>query len=94
MQLNEGLERLGAKEVINGKEYEGGAFAGTALESIRLPSTLKRIEAEMFYSCENLKSVDVPDGVELIGESCFKGSGIEQVKLPSTLKTLERQSFM
>ena len=48
MQLNERLERLGPKEVSNGLEYEGEVFYGTAIESIRLPSTLKRIEKETF----------------------------------------------
>ena len=46
--LNEGLERLGAKETRDGWEYEGRTFSETAIESIRIPSTLKRIEEETF----------------------------------------------
>lgn len=45
-QLNEGLKELG-----------GSAFTSSAIESIALPSTLKKIEAETFSFCENLKSV-------------------------------------
>ena len=44
-QLNEGLEELGVRETIDGKEYEGTAFAESAIESVILPSTLKRVEA-------------------------------------------------
>ena len=44
VQLNEGLEKLGEKIVINGKEVEGDHFADSAVKRIKLPSTLKRIE--------------------------------------------------
>ena len=71
VQLNEGLERLGTKEILYDKEYEGSAFAYTAIESVRLPSTLKRIESWTFNYCRNLKSVKLPRGVEYIGEKCF-----------------------
>ena len=67
-QLNEGLQKLGAKEVVNGRECEGEVFLGSALESIRLHSTLKRIEYRTFNCCENLRSIDIPSGVEYIGE--------------------------
>ena len=54
MKLNEGLEKLGETVVIDGEELEGNAFTGTAIESIRLPSTLKIIKTETFCSCKNL----------------------------------------
>ena len=76
VQLNEGLQKLGAKEVVNGRECEGEVFLGSALESIRLPSTLKRIEYRTFSCCENLRSIDIPSGVECIGEKCFTDSRI------------------
>ena len=57
MQLNEGLEKLGEKEIINGHNWEGGVFYESAIESIALPSTLKRIEKETFSWCQNLKHI-------------------------------------
>ena len=48
MQLNEGLVKLGEKEAIGIYNWEGAVFSGTAIESIRIPSTLKRLEAETF----------------------------------------------
>lgn len=85
VQLNEGLEKLGEKEIIDGKEYEGNVFAFSTIESIRLPSTLKGIEANTFLHCENLKRVGIPNKVEYIGNECFKDSGIEKIVLPSAL---------
>ena len=60
MRLNEGLEKLGEN-----------AFYSSGIESIRLPSTLKRIEAKTFYGCKNLRSIEIPDNVEYVREGCF-----------------------
>ena len=63
------------------------------IESIRLPSTLKRIEKEMFESCRSLRRVEISNGVEYIGKYCFMDSGIEEITLPSTLKELDEKAF-
>lgn len=67
----EGLEVLGTDEHIvdEGKWY--GVFTESALESVELPSTLKRIERNAFKHCKNLKSINLPDHLEYIGKSCF-----------------------
>ena len=93
MRLNEGLEKLGEKEVIGRSGYERGVFSESAIENVTLPSTLKRIEKETFYKCKNLRSVEIQNGVEYIGEECFKSSTIKSITLPSTLKRIEDETF-
>lgn len=93
VSLNEGLEKLGEKEIINSEKVEGEVFSDTAIKSIRLPSTLKRVEARMFESCQNLKRVEIPSGVEYIGTECFMDSGIKKITLPDTLKKIGKDAF-
>lgn len=93
MRLNEGLERLGAKEIIGKYEYEGDVFCETAIEFIALPSTLKRIEAKTFANCKNLKCVEIPNGVEYLGKECFSGSGTKEITLPETLREICAGAF-
>ena len=76
MELNEGLEELGEMEVIDGEDEEGRVFSKCALERIKLPSTLKKIRKDTFYCCDNLRNVEIPNGVEYIGKECFFGSGL------------------
>ena len=71
MQLNEGLEKLGAKVIVDGMDCEGGVFRETAIENIRLPSTLKRLEANTFSGCKSLELAEISEGVEQIGRQCF-----------------------
>ena len=80
--MNERLERLGEK-----------AFSGSAIRSIRLPPTLKRIETEMFSWCENLKSVEIPSGVKYVGKNFFKNSQREEITLPGTLREIDKDAF-
>lgn len=85
------MEKLGEKEVIGENTYEGSAFVNSAIRSIEIPSTLKRIEAETFVGCNHLKDLEIPNGVEYIGKLCFSrfgfisDCGIEEIALPSTL---------
>lgn len=70
---------------MDGHTWEGAVFSGTAIESITLPSTLKRIEEETFRYCKNLKSVEIPNGVEYVGRWCFTNCVLEKITLPATL---------
>ena len=93
MQLNEGLEELGAKEVSDGEECEEGVFECSAIESVRLPSTLRRLEDQTFRSCKRLRNIEIPNGVECIGRKCFQYSKINEVSFPSTLREIAEDAF-
>ena len=71
----------------------GKVFLNSALESIRLPSTLKGIECNTFENCKNLKSVWLPDKLERIGKQCFRGSGLEELMIPKTVRVFGSDAF-
>ena len=54
----------------------------SALEVAELPSTLKRIERSAFESCKCLKSVQLPKGLEFIGEKAFFNTKFADVTVP------------
>ena len=90
--LNEGLEVLGTTEKPDDEIY-CGAFQESGLESVKFPSTLRRIKCNTFLNCEKLKSVSLPEGLEYIGECCFSGTGLESVKFPASLRILDDEAF-
>ena len=91
--LNEGLEVLGTDEYPeDGKRYYG-VFQESAVESISLPSTLKRIEYSAFQNCKNLRIIALPKGLEKIGTMCLSESGIEQIVLPDSVMEISEGTF-
>lgn len=54
---------------------------------------LKIVERCAFEECKNLKSIELPDEVEYVGEQCFQESGLESVRIPPALKTIEASTF-
>lgn len=71
VKFGEGLETLGMDERASDGKQWGGVFESTSVERVELPSTLKRIEYSAFENCKNLKIIDLPEGLEHIGERCF-----------------------
>lgn len=47
------------------------AFSGSGVKEVKLPKSLKYIEAEAFLGCTALTRVEVPEAVEKIGENAF-----------------------
>ena len=92
MKLNEGLEALGTDEHPGGNDW-CGVFEGSAVEHIKLPSSLRRIEYSTFSYCKNLKNIRLPERLGYIGKQCFKESALESIILPPTLKVIEESTF-
>ena len=71
VKFREGLEVLGTDEHSDNGKLQCGVFEESAIESIELSSTLKRIEYSVFKNCKNLKNLKLPGALEYIGEQCF-----------------------
>ena len=56
------------------------AFVSAGLESITIPSSVGEIGRGAFTDCKNLKTVELPTGVELYGDA-FSLSGLESIEL-------------
>ena len=57
MVMNEGLERVGPNGYDGEEHVAFGVFAQSAVEDVRLPSTLKRIGCKAFESCHKLRNI-------------------------------------
>lgn len=69
LKLNTGLRVLGFEtEDENG---ENGAFMGSAIRSVVVPSTVRRIGNYCFYNCRSLAEVTLSRGLEEIGKKSF-----------------------
>lgn len=73
--LPEGLTKIGRS-----------AFNGTLIESIDIPATVTEIGTVAFDFCENLKTVNFDDLINLtnIGVNAFEGTALEVVDLSNT----------
>ena len=84
LELPDGVVRIGAH-----------AFEGEiALQSVRLPSTLRRLGPGAFANCPGLKEIEIPEGVSDIPDACFLGCfSLARVAPPASLRTVSPLAF-
>ena len=74
-----------------------GAFSNedkrSVLEKVNLPKGLTLIGKNAFQDCNYIKSIELNEGLENIGESAFSGTTLESVKFPSSLKIINDCAF-
>ena len=92
----------GAKEIIVPDVFDNVLVMAVAdkgffyapFESIILPPSIKRIEAQGFFACFSLRSITLPDEVEFIGEKAFEDcTALESVTLSAKLKEIGAAAF-
>lgn len=80
---------------------ESGVFSCCfELTSVTLPEGLKAISDTSQYGngpfahCKALKTIELPDSVELLGLGAFAQSGLTEITLPKSLKTIWDGAFV
>lgn len=77
-----------------GIEVIGNWFYATSMESVVLPSTVKRIEEGAFRDCRYLTSITLNEGLTYIGDYAF-GTCVElsEIVIPSTVTDVSVLAF-
>lgn len=64
----------------------GGAFQGSLITSVTIPSSITQIGMLAFMECHELKKVILPDNLEIIGACAFAYcENLEEINLPLSL---------
>jgi len=75
-------------------EISAGAFAGTNISGITIPSRIKEISESTFANCTSLESVVFENGVETIGNYAFQGcTKLTSVTFGNTLSSIGTSAF-
>lgn len=89
LEINAPVETLGF-QTERGERPSG---SGWRIRSIKLPSTLKRIEDYTFHA-SRLREIDLPESLEYIGESAFgKCDDLKSISIPASVKTIGENAF-
>ena len=67
---------------INGELLEAAVFSG-----------ITSIEPYTFCGCASLKTIHIPDTVEVIGKGAFSGTSIKELTTPENVTTIEASAF-
>ena len=75
-------------------EIGDGAFSGTNIETVYIPSSVTTINANAFSNCTNLSGFTSNQGLETIGSDAFKQcTNLSYVELAQSISTLGVSAF-
>ena len=69
------------------------AWTGTKLESVDFSGEWTAIPNYMFKFCSQLRSIDIPDTVQKIGDEAFFDCGLTSVDIPGTVQVIGGSAF-
>ena len=67
---------------------------GSGLEEFTVPDGVTRIEGYAFDDVRNLKKVNFPESLEIIGEQAFTFSGLASVNIPKSVTYVGSNAFL
>ena len=84
------ITKRGARIIGCDKKFEGAMEIPSRLDGV----PVVEIGEKAFSKKPSLKSVAIPDSVEVVGEEAFeKCSGLEELRLGEGIKTIEKDAF-
>lgn len=63
-------------------------ISNSRLNSVTIPSTVKKIGNTAFHSCSSLKDIKMHDEITTIGKQAFQSCAVERIELPGHLDSI------
>ena len=90
----EELDTLDLSKYTNIEFIRPHAFDYSKINTLILPSTIKKLEIQAFSNIFMTKgNLDLPEGIKEIPEECFKYSGILELKIPESVLVIQSGAF-
>lgn len=74
-------------------EIGSGAFSLNMLRTVKLPEGIKEIGPGVFARNIYLEHIDIPNSVEVVGQSAFIGAPLQALEIPSSVERIDRLAF-
>jgi len=87
------MERLRLDDDAADFVYIGQVFVPDGVIHVRVHPSIKVIRKWAFFGQTRLISVDLHDGLEVIGVAAFKGCAFEHINIPSSVRAIEDSAF-
>lgn len=68
-------------------------FCNVKIKSVILHEGLKNIGGSAFKGQKELTEIELPEGLEFIGDMAFESSGLKAIRLPNSIKLLGKSIF-
>ena len=84
LRLPDGLDRVG-----------DGWFAGSDIEKLAIPSSVRALGNSAFANCVQLREVVFEQNSQLehIGEKCFESCGFKEITIPRSVRDIGEYAF-
>ena len=92
----EGKEEIRIPPVLDGKVVRrigDRAFMNCKTTRFHIPDTVTEIGDYAFYGCKNLKAIDLPSTLTVLGTAAFSRSGLVGITVPGSVLRLCRLTF-
>ena len=85
---------LYSEEGFGGTLIENRYDAATGKGTLVFDAQITAIPDSAFLACNNLTSIDIPDGIQSIGKNAFNGcSAIEEICIPKSITSIGSKAF-
>lgn len=74
-------------------KFGEGAFAGTTVEKLEIPSPNDSIPSEAFAYCLKLEEISIGEGLKFIGYRAFCNSKIAVAQIPQSIQEIDAEAF-
>lgn len=92
-----GKEKVTATpQTIDGYEVRyiaNEAFSTGNMSELRISEGVREIGERAFWNNHNIKTVVLPESLEVIGKEAFSTSSLEKINIPSNVKTITEKTF-
>lgn len=76
------------------RKISSGTFSGcTSLKDVTLSGLETTMPYDAFYNCSSLESIELAEGLTIIGDAAFSGTALTSLTLPSTLTKINVDAF-
>ena len=64
------------------------------IKEIVIPTTIDKIDVEVFYGCKSLKTINIPSSVTSIGKYAFKDCiSLKNINIPTSIQSINHYAF-